>query len=140
MRSSPAITSNVAATAAGSPASIVDGGINGNRDDDASSVADSEGSVSSLVAFDLQEDLAAEQWWGPDGLGPVDSKALTLRTLAAALRKQDDLAGALEALSKVGMAGGCECVLKVVCCLVPAMLVCCSDFRCCPQSGGCSCR
>jgi hypothetical protein len=60
-----------------------------------------EGSASSLVAFDLQEDLAAEQWWGPDGLGPVDSKGLGLRALAAALRKQDDVDGALAALRKV---------------------------------------
>jgi hypothetical protein len=63
----------------------------------------SEGSGSSLVAFDLQDDLSAEQWWGPDGLGPVDSKALGLRTIAAALRKQDDMWGALEALKKVGV-------------------------------------
>lgn len=68
--------------------------------------SDDEGSGSSLLAFDLQEDVCAEVWWGPDGMGPVDAKGLGLRALAAALRKQDDAAGALEALKKVCGGGG----------------------------------
>jgi hypothetical protein len=70
-------------------------------DDDSASEAGSEGSASSLVAFDLAEEPAADAWWGPDGLGLPEGKQLSLRGLAAALRKQDDVNGALEALSRV---------------------------------------
>ncbi|WIA12879.1 hypothetical protein OEZ85_006500 [Tetradesmus obliquus] len=70
-------------------------------DDDSASDAGSEGSASSLVAFDLAEEPAADAWWGPDGLGLPEGKQLSLRGLAAALRKQDDVNGALEALRRV---------------------------------------
>ncbi|KAF8067273.1 Telo2 [Scenedesmus sp. PABB004] len=69
--------------------------------DDAASDAGSEGSASSLVAFDLREDAAAEAWWGADGLGPRAGTPASLRGLAAALRKHDDMAAALEALARV---------------------------------------
>jgi hypothetical protein len=69
--------------------------------DDSASDAGSEGSASSLVAFDLAEEPGVDAWWGPDGLGLPDGKQLSLRGLAAALRKQDDVNGALEALSRV---------------------------------------
>jgi hypothetical protein len=69
--------------------------------DDSASDAGSEGSASSLVAFDLAEEAGADSWWGPDGLGLPEGKQLSLRGVAAALRKQDDVNGALEALSRV---------------------------------------
>jgi hypothetical protein len=74
-------------------------------DDDSASDAGSEGSASSLVAFDLAEEAGADAWWGPDGLGLPEGKQLSLRGVAAALRKQDDVNGALEALSRVSCEG-----------------------------------
>jgi hypothetical protein len=98
----PAPAAAAAADCATSHATTAAAAVGSDADWESGSVADSEGSASSLVAFDLNENLSAEQWWGPDGLGPVDSKGLGLRALSAALRKQDDVAGALEALKKVG--------------------------------------
>lgn len=72
-----------------------------DADADDSDDALSEGSVSSLVAFDLAEDLSAESWWGPDGLGIPEGESLSLRGLAAAVRKQDDGEAVLNALAKV---------------------------------------
>eukprot|EP00775_Hariotina_reticulata_P002036 gene2036-2358_t len=71
------------------------------EDNDDLSDGDSDVSASSLMAFDLQEDQAAEDWWSPDGLGLPEGKPLSLRAVAAALRKQDDADAVLDALRKV---------------------------------------
>lgn len=71
------------------------------EDDGGLSDADSDVSASSLIAFDLEEDQAAEDWWAPDGLGLPEGKPLSLRGVAAALRKQDDVDAVLDALRKV---------------------------------------
>jgi hypothetical protein len=47
------------------------------------------------------EDPAAEEWWAADGLGLPEGKPLSLRALAAALRKQDDVNAVLDAVGRV---------------------------------------
>jgi hypothetical protein len=81
------------------------------EDDGGLSDADSDVSASSLIAFDLEEDQAAEDWWAPDGLGLPEGKPLSLRAVAAALRKQDDVDAVLDALRKVSrfMCPGAMC-------------------------------
>jgi hypothetical protein len=52
-------------------------------------------------SLNITKKPGADAWWGPDGLGLPEGKQLSLRGLAAALRKQDGVNGALEALSRV---------------------------------------
>lgn len=49
------------------------------------------------------EDPAAEEWWAADGLGLPEGKPLSLRALAAALRKQDDVNAVLDAVGRVSV-------------------------------------
>lgn len=57
--------------------------------------------MSVLDIIILQDDMSTESWWGPDGLGVPESGSLSLRGLAAAVRKTDDLDAVLNALAKV---------------------------------------
>jgi hypothetical protein len=71
----------------------------------------------------------ADAWWGPDGLGLPEGKQLSLRGLAAALSKQDEVNGALEALSRVSYEG--RHFLRLTCVVhVPVFVaVVCECFR-----------